>query len=53
MHSTPHIAAFSFTHGQSPWNSALRVIRKAEWEIYWMENSILRAKWVIVGEYYA
>jgi hypothetical protein len=27
IHSTPHIAAASFTHGQSPWNSALRVIR--------------------------
>jgi len=27
IHSTPHITAFSFTHGQSPWNPALRVIR--------------------------
>jgi len=27
IYSTPHITAFSFTHGQSPWNSALRVIR--------------------------
>ncbi len=25
--STYHITAYSFTHGQSPWNSALRVIR--------------------------
>ena len=27
IYSTPHIAACSFTHGQSPWNSALRVNR--------------------------
>jgi len=25
----PHIAIATFTHGQSPWNSALRVIRKS------------------------
>ncbi|MFH0941423.1 MAG: hypothetical protein V1823_00120, partial [Chloroflexota bacterium] len=50
IYFTPHIAAYSFTHGQSPWNSALRVIRSI-WalrarRIFVADNpQILREDW--------